>query len=112
LKQELGDVKKTTQFIEDKNAFQLDKQSEIYLDKLNNESRILLSRTRNLRAIDFLINYLNKNFTSVPLELGTQEATLLPLITQYNQLQVERQNAVATMPETNPYIQQKPGTLA
>jgi tyrosine-protein kinase Etk/Wzc len=108
LREELGDVeKKLTQFVEEKKAFQLDKQSELYLEKLNTESSNLAQQDLKLAVIDYLINYLNKNsHRAVPVELGTQEPTLFPLITQYNQLQVERQNAAATMPETNPYIQQ------
>jgi tyrosine-protein kinase Etk/Wzc len=59
-----------------------------------------------LSVNNFLIRHLNNNpFTAVPVDLGTQEPTLIPLITEYNQLQVERQNALATMPATNPYIE-------
>jgi capsular exopolysaccharide synthesis family protein len=108
LRQELGDVeKKLTKFVEEEKAFQLDKQSEIYLDKLSSESTNLAQQDLKLSIIDWLIKYLNKNsWQSVPVELGTQEPALFPLITQYNQLQLERQNARSTMPENNPYIQQ------
>jgi tyrosine-protein kinase Etk/Wzc len=106
LKTELGSVEKNlTEFIESKQAFQLDKQSELYLDKLNSEGTTLAQQDLRIAIINWLIKYLNNNsWKAVPLDLGTQEPTLIPLITEYNQLQVERQNALTTMPETNPYI--------
>lgn len=108
LRQELGIVEKgLTEYIEANKAFMLDKQSELYLGKITAESTNLAQQDVKLSIIDWLIRYLNTNaYKAVPVELGTQEPTLVPLITGYNQLQVERQNALATMPETNPYIQQ------
>jgi tyrosine-protein kinase Etk/Wzc len=108
LREELGDVeKKLTQFVEEKKAFQLDKQSEMYLDKLSMESTNLVQQDLRISIIDYLINYVSKNtWKGVSIDLGTQEPALFPLINQYNQLQLERNNALATMPESNPYIQQ------
>lgn len=108
LRKELGIVEKgLTEYIEANKAFMLDKQAELYLDKLNSEATNLAQQDMRLSIINWLIKYLNTNsFKAVPVELGTQEPTLVPLIAQYNQLQVERQNALATMPETNPYIVQ------
>lgn len=108
LRIELGIVEQgLTEYMEKNRAYMLDKQSELYLSRLSSESTSLAQQEMRLQIIDWLIRYLNTNaFKAVPVELGTQEPTLVPLITQYNQLQVERQNALATMPETNPYIQQ------
>jgi len=108
LRRELGMVEKDlTEFVETNKAFMLEKQSELYLDKLSTESTSLAQQELKLNIIDYLIRHIGNNpFTAVPVELGTQEPTLVPLITGYNQLQVERQNALATMPSTNPYIQQ------
>ena len=108
LRIELGIVERgLTEYVEAHRAFNLDKQSELYLDKLSTETTNLAQQEMRLSIIDWLIRYLNTNaYKAVPVELGTQEPTLMPLITQYNQLQVERQNALATMPESNPYIQQ------
>ncbi len=108
LKRELGGVEKNlTNFIESEKAFQLDKQSELYLDKLDVESTNLAQQDVKLSIINWLIDHINRNsWEVVPVELGTQEPTLVPLITTYNQLQQERKNALATMPATNPYIQQ------
>jgi tyrosine-protein kinase Etk/Wzc len=107
LRRELGIVERgMTEYIEANKAFNLDKQSELYLDKLDAEATNLAQQELKLSVNDFLIRHLNQNpNTAVPVDLGTQEPTLLPLISEYNQLQVERQNALATMPETNPYIQ-------
>ena len=108
LKDELGTVEKNlTSFIEDKKAFQLDKQSEMYLDKLNAEATNLAQQDLRISVVDWLIRYMKNNeWKAVPVELGTQEPTLYGLITEYNKLQQERLNALATMPETNPYIVQ------
>ncbi len=105
---ELGLVEReVSQYMTQNKAFQLDKQSEIYLQKLNSETTNLVQQDLRLSIINYLIRYLQGNsFKAVPIELGTQEPALEPLITSYNQLQVERQNALHTMPETNPYIQQ------
>lgn len=107
LRQELGIVEKgLTEYIEANRAFMLDKQSELYLDKVSEEGTNLAQQDLKLSVNNFLIRHLNSNpYTAVPVDLGTQEPTLIPLITEYNQLQVERQNALATMPATNPYIQ-------
>lgn len=108
LRNELGIVERgMTEYIEANKAFNLDRQSELYLDKLNEEATNLAQQDLKLSVNNFLIRHLNQNpHTAVPVDLGTQEPTLIPLITEYNQLQVERQNALATMPATNPYIQQ------
>jgi len=108
LKGELGTVEKNlTAFIENKKAFELDKQSELYLEKLNTETTNLAQQDLKLSVVDWLIRYMKSNaWKAVPVELGTQEPTLFGLITEYNRLQQERLNALATMPETNPYIVQ------
>ena len=108
LKGELGAVEKNlTQYIEEKQAFQLDKQSELYLNSLSSETTNLAQQDLRIQIIDFLIHYLKTSaWKAVPVELGTPEPTLMPLISEYNLLQQERKNAIATMPETNPYIQQ------
>jgi tyrosine-protein kinase Etk/Wzc len=108
LRNELGIVERgMTEYVEANKAFNLEKQSELYLDKLNTEVTNLAQQDLRLSVNDFLIRHLNQNpNTAVPVDLGTQEPTLLPLIAEYNQLQIERQNALATMPATNPYIQQ------
>ena len=108
LKVELGLVEKDlTEFLERRKAFELGKQSELYLDKLSAESSNLLQQEIKLSTIDWLINYIKNNSWKVivPVQLGTEEPTIQPLIVQYNQLQQERQNALASMPENNPYIQ-------
>lgn len=106
LRKELGIVEKDlTEYIEANKAFMLDKQSELYLNKLSEETSNLVQQEMKLSVINWLMRHLQANPNkAVPVELGTQEPTLVPLITQYNQLQVERQNALTTMPETNPYI--------
>ena len=108
IRNELGIVEKdVTEFMTRNRALQLDKQSELYLEKLNNESTELVQQELRLSIINWLIRYLESNsWKAVPVQLGTQEPTLEPLIVEYNQLQLERQNALYTMPATNPYIQQ------
>jgi tyrosine-protein kinase Etk/Wzc len=109
LRIELGLVERDlTRYIESNKAFELEKQSELYLERINQESISGTQQEVKLSIIDFLIRYLSNSrnaFTVVPVELGTQEPTLVPLITQYNQLQQERSNALATMPAGNPFVQ-------
>jgi hypothetical protein len=85
---ELGLVEReVSQYMTQNKAFQLDKQSELYLEKLNNETTNLVQQDLRLSIINYLIRYLqNNSFRAVPVELGTQEPTLEPLITGYNQL--------------------------
>lgn len=108
LRIELGIVERdVSQFMTNNKAFQLEKQSELYLEKLNSEATNLVQQEIRLSIINWLIRYLKEHaYNTVSVELGTQEPALGPLITEYNQLQLERQNALHTMPETNPYIQQ------
>src|SRR5205085_2669853 len=102
LKGELGTVEKNlTAFIESNKAFDLDKQSELYLNKLNVEATNLTEQDLRISVVDWLIRYMNNNeWKAVPVELGMQEPTLIGLLTEYNRLQQERLNALATMPET------------
>ncbi|HYF32006.1 MAG TPA: polysaccharide biosynthesis tyrosine autokinase [Chitinophagaceae bacterium] len=106
---ELGIVEKDlTKFIESNRAIELEKQSELYLGRINQESINQSQQEVKLSIVDFLIRYLSKPenaYRAVPVDLGTQEPTLIPLITQYNQLQLERQNALVTMPAANPFVQ-------
>jgi tyrosine-protein kinase Etk/Wzc len=109
LRHELGIVEKDlSSFIEKNRAIDLQKQSEMYLERLSQESTSQTQQEIKLNIVDWLIRYLsqsNNAWRAVPVELGTQEPTLLPLIGQYNQLQQERQNALVTMPAGNPYVQ-------
>ncbi|HKP31534.1 MAG TPA: polysaccharide biosynthesis tyrosine autokinase, partial [Chitinophagaceae bacterium] len=108
LRIELGFVEKDlAKYVESNKAFQLDKQSENYLERLNNESTSIAQQEVRLSIIDWLIRYLSNpenEFKAVPVELGTQESTLVPLISEYNRTQIERKNALMTMPATNPFI--------
>ena len=107
LRRELGIVEEDlTRFIERNRAIDLGKQSEMYLEKLGQESNSETQQEIRLSIVDFLIRYLsneNNSWNVVPVELGIEEPTIIPLITTYNQLQQERQNALVTIPKGNPY---------
>lgn len=109
LRRELGIVEKDlTSYIEEHRAFDLNKQSEAFLSRLNLETTGIAQQEVKLSIVNWLINYLSVDsnaWKAVPVELGTQEPTILPLIGQYNMAQQERKNAAITMPATNPYIQ-------
>ncbi|HEY0680481.1 MAG TPA: polysaccharide biosynthesis tyrosine autokinase [Chitinophagaceae bacterium] len=108
LRVELGIVEKDlTRFVESNRAIDLNKQSQMYLERMNQEASSQTQQEIRMSILDYLIRYLSNNANAwnvVPVELGTQEPTLVPLITQYNQLQQERQNALATMPAANPFV--------
>ena len=108
LRMELGIVEKDlTSYIEKNNAFELSKQSELYLQRLSAESTNRIEQEVKTNVLDWLIRYLSNEdnaFRAVPVDLGTQEPTLMPLINQYNQLQQERLSALATTPASNPLI--------
>lgn len=108
LRIELGLVEADlTKFIEKNNAFDLQKQSEIYLDRINDETVSQSQQELKLSILDYLIRYLSNAkyaWSAVPVELGTQEPTLAPMIAEYNRLQQERQVALPTTPPANPYM--------
>ncbi len=60
-----------------------------------------------LRIVNMISEYINnpqKKFTRVPSTLGVEDPTLSALTQQYNQLQLEREEKLQTMPAENPIV--------
>jgi tyrosine-protein kinase Etk/Wzc len=88
-------------------VFDLQGQSKDYMDNLKEVSKGRDEQAVKLKIIDWLLDYINdkKNANEiVPTVMGIQEPTLLPLIQEYNTLQLQRTANLKTTPATNPLI--------
>ncbi|HVU98922.1 MAG TPA: polysaccharide biosynthesis tyrosine autokinase [Puia sp.] len=72
-------------------------------DQLNKEAELQVQIEVNKWLIDYMKNT-DHEYSLVPNNLGTQEPSLLQLIIQYNQLQLQREAALKSTPAKNPMI--------
>jgi len=88
-------------------VFDLDAQSKNYLDNLKDVRRDKDEQEVRLNIVNWLLTYIadKKNaYELVPTDLGIQETALVPMVTDYNRLQLEREATLRTTPETNSLI--------
>ncbi|HLI94421.1 MAG TPA: polysaccharide biosynthesis tyrosine autokinase, partial [Puia sp.] len=88
-------------------VFDLDAQSKNYLDNLKDVIKDRDEQEVRLNIIDWLLKYIADKkhaYDLVPTDLGVQEPALVPMIAEYNRLQLERQATLRTTPETNSLV--------
>ena len=109
LTSELGKVELGLQeYLQRNEIIDIQKQSENQSDELKSAYEKLGDQEIRLQVIDMLQKYISnpdKRFSLVPSSLGIEDPTLLALVTNYNQLQLEREEKLKIMPEANPVIQ-------
>lgn len=108
IKAELSGIERTIQQFSERNkAMSLDIQAQTYLENLAAGDNKIVEQQVRLRVVNYMIHYLDRSENSyklVPNVLDVAEPTLLPLINNYNQLQLERQTKLQTMPPGNQII--------
>ncbi len=96
IKEELGGVEAGLLTFREKNeVIDLPEQSKLYYANLDESNKQLVTQQVQLNVIDYLIGYLRapaNQYNLVPVNLGIEEPVLLPLFTQYNELQLQRTN--------------------
>lgn len=94
-------------FKEENQVVDLQGQSTLFFNNYEETEKNLAQAEVKISVADFLLEYLGKQdniFNIVPSNLVVEDPSLAALITQYNQLQLERERNLATIPEGNPYI--------
>ncbi len=78
---------------------------EQYLQQAGEYNKRVAEYETQLRVLTSIEEYLQSNNNQlVPSALGIQDATLLSLIAQFNELQLERQRLLRTTQESNPLV--------
>lgn len=116
IRNELSGVEKRLQdFMEKNNLFDIDAQASSYLDMYNEYYKQQSEMNVQVSVLNWLVNYLknddNKN-KIVPTSLGITEPTLTDYILNYNKLQLDREDLLKTVPETNTLVQKANASLA
>lgn len=105
IKYELGDVESgLLRFREKNNVIDLSEQAKLHFTNVSESNKQLFTQQVQLGIIDYLLDYVSNPSNAnkfVPTDLGVQEPTLLPLISQYNTLQLQRNNLAATTGTSN-----------
>jgi tyrosine-protein kinase Etk/Wzc len=104
LKGEQGGIR---DYMVENQVFDLDAQSKNYLDNLKDVRKDRDEQEVRLNIINWLLSYIadKKNaYELVPTDLGIQETALVPMVTEYNRLQLEREATLRTTPETNTLV--------
>ena len=108
LDHELGNVEgKLRVFREQNQAFNLDAQSNIYMNKMVDNSKLESQQQIQMTVLNWLLNYISnvKNANElVPTDMGITEPALLQLVTLYNQLELQRATNLKTTTPNNPLI--------
>ncbi|MCW3108668.1 MAG: hypothetical protein JWQ09_3174 [Segetibacter sp.] len=109
LTSELGKVEQGLQDFRQKNEIiDIQTQGQGQYQDLKDTEEKLNEQEVQLRVIDMIYSYIAnpvKKFGLVPSSLGNDDATLQALIGNYNQLQLEREEKLKSMPAANPAIQ-------
>lgn len=108
IKNELGGVESGLLKYREKNeVIDLSQQSTQYFENLSESNKQLVTQQVQLGVIDYLLQYVqnpaNRN-SLVPASLGIQEPVLEPMFSQYNALQLQRNNLLQTTGSSNPAI--------
>lgn len=109
IKNELGGVEENIlSYREKNNVIDLQEQSRVYYSELGENKKALITQEVQTGILDYLLNYIsnpNHQFDMVPTNLGIQEPALFPLISQYNNLQLQRNNLLATTGPANKTVE-------
>jgi uncharacterized protein involved in exopolysaccharide biosynthesis len=108
IKNELGGVESGILRYREKNeVVDLSQQSAQQFEILSESNKQLISQQVQSGVLDYLLQYMqnpaNRN-SLVPASLGIQEPVLEPMFSQYNTLQLQRNNLLQTTGPANPAI--------
>jgi tyrosine-protein kinase Etk/Wzc len=108
LKGQLGNVENGFKsFLEQNQAYDIEGQSKAYMSDLSESGKALAQQEVKLSILNWLLDYIGnaKNYYStVPTNLGIEEPSLSQLITEYDQLQLQRESNLKTTTPDNPLI--------
>ncbi len=106
---ELGSVEQGLQNFKQRNEIiDIQSQGQAQYGDSKEAADKLAAQEIQLQVIEMINKYIanpQKRNSLVPSTLGIEDATLSELITEYNQLQIDREEKLKTMPEANPAVQ-------
>ncbi|MDB5248376.1 MAG: polysaccharide biosynthesis tyrosine autokinase [Segetibacter sp.] len=109
LTSELGKVEQGLEDFKQRNELvNIETQSQGQFDVMKTTNEKLNEQEIRLQVINMINNYISnpgKKYSLVPSSLGLDDPTLLALVGTYNQMQLEREEKLKTMPEANPVMQ-------
>jgi capsular exopolysaccharide synthesis family protein len=109
LTSELGSVEQGLENFRRKNeVIDLGSQGGIQFQESRELDQRLMEEEVRLRMIDEIKGYMSspsRRNTLAPSPLGINDPTLLSMINNFNQIQLEREEKLRTMPEANPAVQ-------
>ncbi|MHA4808292.1 GumC family protein [Flavitalea flava] len=88
-------------------VFDIEGQSKAYLDKIGESAKERSEMEVRLAIVGYLLKYIadkKNSYELVPTNLGIEEPALLQLVTEYNKIQLERENNIKTTSPANPLI--------
>ncbi len=101
LKYELESVETGLQQFREKNeVIDLNAQSQLFFGEMTEVNNRLNNLQVQVGIVDYLLQYISNpsnQYRIVPVDLGIQEPTLTPLLTQYNTLQLQRNQTEQTV---------------
>jgi tyrosine-protein kinase Etk/Wzc len=108
LRSELNGVEdRQKENIEKNQTFNIEDQSRKYFDDISEADKKLIDLDVRLQVVDLLSAYIENKANAhmlVPTSLGIEEPALLQFVTEYNQLQLEREKNLRTTSPNNALI--------
>ncbi|MBN8858110.1 MAG: polysaccharide biosynthesis tyrosine autokinase [Sphingobacteriales bacterium] len=108
IKNELGGVENGLLHFREKNeVIDLTTQSQQYYENFSEVNKQLITQQVRIGVVEYLQQYIGNpanRYKIVPTDLGIEEATLLPLLTQYNAFQLQRSTLTQTTGPSNPAL--------
>jgi tyrosine-protein kinase Etk/Wzc len=108
LKQQLGNFEgKTKGFMIENNAFDIEGQSKLYLQNLEEISKEDAIERVKIAVVELVLNYITdpKNADKlVPTNLGIEEPTVAQYFLEYNRMQLQRETSLQSTKAANPMI--------
>jgi tyrosine-protein kinase Etk/Wzc len=101
-------------FMTEYQAFDLEGQSKTYMDKLNEAASAQSALDVKIGVVEFMLKYISNSSNIhelVPTNMGIEEPALAQLVSEYNTLQLSRDNNLRTSPAGNPMIQSMDNAL-
>jgi len=108
LQTQLSNVEgKSKGFMVENDAYDVSGQTKVYMDNIQDLGKQEAQQQVKLAVLDMLINYVNdpKNHDKlVPTNLGVEEPVITQFVTQYNQLELQREANLKTTKPDNQLI--------
>lgn len=105
---ELTNVEKNVEeYKQDENLTDVSSNAQLYVQQANDYNRQLAEVRTSMAVLNSLEEYLNQDDNDIPLapsSLNIQDATLVSLISTFNEMQLRKRRLLQTTPSSNPLV--------